>query len=307
MAKRALLVSAIIFVTVAVATSSAQVSSQWIASGSGFSGSATFGAIERFAPPVVTGAPYSGEEVNENIKILTDGTRITQKNPGRKVWRDSEGRTRTERPLGMGPGMGLRQASAPATPLIVEINDPVAGYRYTLDTANKVAHRQALPAPMTPATLRAATAGNGPAVRGGSFSATLPPPGGSGGGGRVGEIVAPPRPPAADTSPRPRSSHESLGTQTIDGVYAEGTRNTTTYPVGMMGNDREFSVVMENWMSPDLKIQIFSKNNDPRSGENTFRIENLSRDLPDPTLFMVPTDYTVVDETGGFTINFKGQ
>jgi len=90
----------------------------------------------------------------------------------------------------------------------------------------------------------------------------------------------------------------------IDGVMAEGTRHTTTYPVGMMGNDREFSTVSESWMSPELKIQILSKSNDPRNGENTFRIQNLSRSSPDPLLFLVPPDYTMVDESGAFTIRF---
>jgi hypothetical protein len=69
--------------------------------------------------PTVTGAPYSGEEVSENVKTLADGTRLTQKMMARKVWRDAEGRTRTERPLGMGPNQA-------AMPLIIEITDPVA-------------------------------------------------------------------------------------------------------------------------------------------------------------------------------------
>jgi hypothetical protein len=36
----------------------------------------------------------------------------------------------------------------------------------------------------------------------------------------------------------------------------------------------------------------------------TFRIDNLSRTTPDPSLFMPPAGYTVVDETGTFTIDF---
>ena len=116
----------------------------------------------------------------------------------------------------------------------------------------------------------------------------VPPPGSSQGG-----------PPM-----QPRFSHESIGSQSIDGVMAEGTRNTTTFPVGMMGNDREFSTVSESWMSPELKIQILSKNHDPRNGESTFRIQNLSRTPPDLLLFMVPPDYVVVDEAGAFTIRF---
>jgi hypothetical protein len=251
--------------------------------------------------PTVIGAPYSGEEVNENIKILADGTRITQKMMGRKVWRDSEGRTRTERPLGMGPN----QASMP---VIIEITDPVAGFKYTLDTQNKVTHRQAM-APM-PSRFMGGTVGSSATLRGGIYDGPAPQAamaGGGGGGGRGGSMggtIAGPVSAQAGTQMRPRFANESIGTQNIDGVIVEGTRSTITYPVGMMGNDREFSSVTERWMSPDLKIQILSRTNDPRSGENTFRIENLSRTPPDPMLFMPPSDYTVVDEAGSFTIQW---
>ncbi len=303
MATRVLVVSAI--VVLAATLCSAQVSSQATATASGsFSGTVTYGAPPPFALPVVAGAPYSGEEVSENITILTDGTRITQKMPGRKIWRDSEGRTRSERPLGMGPNQG-------STPVIVEITDPVAGYKYTLDTQNKVAHRQTLPAPgsrpvgFTGSGVGSVVSSPGATVFRGTASA--PPPGGDG-GGRAETMP----PPAAQQSPanapmQPRFSRESLGAQTIDGVFVEGTRTTVTYPVGLMGNDREFSAVSESWMSPDLKTLILSKNNDPRSGEHTFRIQNLSRTPPDPSLFTVPSDYSVTDEAGAFTIQFKGR
>src|ERR1035437_1334176 len=303
MAKRVLLVSAIM--AVAVALSSAQVSSQGSMGGTitatgSFSGSASFSALPPFAPNVVTGAPYSGEEVNENIQVLTDGTRITHKNMGRKVWRDGSGRTRTERPL----GMGTHQASMP---VIVEITDPVAGYKYTLDTQNKVAHRQALPAPGSrPTGFRGGTVGSGPsAVVYGSVP--VPAPTGGGSGGRAGDMVPPPMPSSAGAPMQPRFPREPVGPQSIEGVLAEGTRSTTTYPVGMMGNDREFTVVSESWMSPDLKVQILAKTNDPRNGESTFHMQDLSRTPPDAMLFTVPPDYTVVDEAGSFTITFKGQ
>jgi hypothetical protein len=230
-----------------------------------FSGTASFSG-PMFALPTVTGAAYSGEEVSENIKVLTDGTKISQKMSGRKIWRDLEGRTRTERRLG---------PDRPSSPTIVEITDPVAGYKYTLDPQAKVAHRQ----------------------KWASRPVTAAPPG-FGGGGAVG--MAPP-------PMLPKSTHESLGSQSMDGVIVEGMRNITTFPAGMMGNDREFSVVTETWTSPELKLGILSKTNDPRNGESMFRIQNLSRMLPDPMLFTVPSDYRVVDEGGSFTIEFKGQ
>ena len=67
--------------------------------GGGFSGSATFGPPHLVMPPI-TGAPYSGEDVLERVQTLADGTHVTQKDTLRKVYRDSQGRTRSERPLG---------------------------------------------------------------------------------------------------------------------------------------------------------------------------------------------------------------
>jgi hypothetical protein len=275
----------------------AQVSMQSSGTG-GFSGNFSFGPGHSIGP-LVTGAPYSGEEVTENVKVLTDGTKISQKMASRKVWRDSQGRIRSERAL----GMGFNQAQ---TPVIIEISDPVAGFKYTLDTQNKVAHRQAMPVMPTQGFVGASTSSSS-AFRG---MISAPPQAAGSGGGRAGSLgVIVPAPMGgpmmqADPQMRPRFTNESIGTQSLDGVMVEGTRNTVTYPVGMMGNDREFSTVSESWMSPELKIQILSKTNDPRNGESTFRIVNLSRTPPDPMLFLPPADYRVVEETGPFTIQW---
>jgi hypothetical protein len=245
----------------------------------------------------VTGAPYSGEEVGENVHVLADGTRLTQKMMGRKVWRDSDGRTRSERPLGMGPNQ------APM-PTIVEITDPVAGFKYTLDTLKKVAHRQA----MNARGVLGGTVGSSATLRGGIYTGPTPQAATAGGGGgragSMGVTMGAPFPSQPDPQMRPRFTNEPIGTRSIEGEMAEGTRSTVTYPVGMMGNDREFSTVTERWMSIDLKIQILSKTIDPRSGENTFRLEKLSRTPPDAMLFVPPLDYTVVDEAGAFTIQW---
>jgi hypothetical protein len=86
---------------------------------------------------VVTGMPYSAEEVSDHIQTLADGTHITQKPLATKVFRDSQGRSRTERHLFRGAnGDDLT---------IVEIVDPVSGFGYILDPYNHVAHRFAPP------------------------------------------------------------------------------------------------------------------------------------------------------------------
>ena len=94
------------------------------------------------------------------------------------------------------------------------------------------------------------------------------------------------------------ANRESLGTQTIEGVQAEGTRVTFTIPAGKIGNERPIVTVNEQWYSPELQAVVMSKNSDPRTGETTYRLTNIVRSEPDPGLFQVPSDYTVNE--GGF-------
>jgi hypothetical protein len=113
--------------------------------------------------------------------------------------------------------------------------------------------------------------------------------------------TTPPNPPiraqqrAVDPQTRPKMSRESLGEKDINGVLAEGTRMTTTYPVGSVGNDKEFSAVTEFWMSRDLGMVVQRTTSDPRNGDVTMRTTNISRAEPDPSLFQPPSDYRIED------------
>jgi hypothetical protein len=253
-------------------------------------------SMPRFMPPAITGAPYSAEQIQEHVQTLADGTHITQNQMREKVFRDSLGRTRTERPLTMG------RANGQDSPMIVEIADPVAGVRYTLDEQNKVAHRMTVEGPSERAVRLSQAAGGAPP----------PPPAGvlatSGPVPQPPQVVGYSGPALAANLNRAEESDEKLAPQIVEGVLAEGVRHTTTFPVGSQGNDRPFSVTFETWTSPDLKgAMVLSKRNDPRSGESTTRLTNISRDEPDPSLFQPPPDYQVVDETGSFTMHFGPQ
>jgi hypothetical protein len=263
------------------------------------SGIMHFGPPQPFAMRPITGAPYSGEQVNETVQTLVDGTHITQTMPATKVYRDSLGRTRTERqmfrgPVGFGPGV-------PNAPIIIEIVDPVAQSRYTLDSQNKVAHRQELGA-SRPETIAANPVGRGDvsgsatfAINGGAFASRLgaaPTP------NATGKMIDP---------ARPQMTTEKLASQTIEGVLVEGTRNTMTWPVGAQGNDRPITRTDETWMSPELKVVILHQTNDPRSGEQTQKLINIDRSEPDPSLFQPPPDYTIVDEKADFSIKWGSQ
>lgn len=122
--------------------------------------------------------------------------------------------------------------------------------------------------------------------------------------------MVPPPPPGAKVpnqanALRPQFTTEDLGTQVIEGVLVEGHRQITTFPVGFQGNDRPIVTTSDSWMSPDLKIMVLTKSNDPRSGETTVKLTNLNRGEPDPALFQPPPDYTIAEETGAFTIPFS--
>lgn len=88
---------------------------------------------------------------------------------------------------------------------------------------------------------------------------------------------------------------ESLGTKTLEGVEAEGTRSTITIPVGKIGNDRAIEIVSERWFSPTLQAVLLSKHSDPRMGDTVYRLTNIKRVEPDAALFRVPADYKVLE------------
>lgn len=91
---------------------------------------------------------------------------------------------------------------------------------------------------------------------------------------------------------------ESLGTQTINGISAQGTRYTRTIPAGEIGNVKAIVIVTERWYSPDLQTVIMTKRTDPRMGETDFQLTNIQRAAPAATLFQVPAGYTVQQGRG---------
>jgi len=96
---------------------------------------------------------------------------------------------------------------------------------------------------------------------------------------------------------------EQLGKQMIEGVECEGTRAITTMPAGAIGNERPIETVNETWYSQELRMMILTKRDDPRFGESTYRVTNISRSEPDAALFQVPSDYTIID--GGSEMDVK--
>jgi hypothetical protein len=208
---------------------------------------------------IVKGAPFSATAATETTQSLQDGTMI-HRTTSSTLYRDSLGRSRHEVAMS---GFGPLQASG-KTHTMITIADPVAGSHYMLDPDHKVAHQMKLrtpPAGGTPETTQAFEQ---------KMEARLQQDEASG-----------------------AVKKESLGTQSINGVNAEGTRITRTIAAGQIGNDKAIQVVFERWYSPDLQIVVKSTRSDPRFGTTTYSLTNVQRTEPTASLFTVPADYTV--------------
>src|SRR5437016_3596078 len=155
-------------------------------------------------PAAITGAPYSADQVSEHTQTLADGTHITQSQRVEHLYRDSAGRTRTERPIFGGP-------NAPEDlPLMIEILDPVARLEYILDTEKHIAHRYTVQ-PQTPSRALPASAPSG--VIGAARNRTAV----STGAAVVGGLGAATTTVGAVPLMHLQNTSETLGTQVLEG------------------------------------------------------------------------------------------
>lgn len=227
--------------------------------------------------PTVKGAPYSAQAVNEMVQTLADGNRITN-NSSLMLYRDSQGRERREESL----SGALRS---------VFITDPVDGVSYMLEPGSKVARKT----PQHAVTvITGARGGGGVGVgvgRGGTITAETRTFSMNAGNGPETFVFS----NQEIRSSKANTKVEHLGTQTIEGVSAEGTRTTITIPAGQIGNELPIVTVSERWYSPELQLTVMSTRSDPRTGTTTYKLTNINRAEPSPALFQIPADYTVED------------
>ncbi len=263
----------------------------------------------------VKNLPFSAEEVSESIQTLADGNRIVRSSTG-KIYRNGQGRVRREHSGGTGGMMGSFYMTSPG----VSILSPAEGNKYLLDSTDKTARvlelTQGQRELVIAGTAKAPTAearekievelkrqlesevrvrepmvvsgsgtGFATTVTGQGYDATWVTSGGS----------------------RYETRTEDLGTRDFEGVSAEGTRRITTIPANAIGNELPIETVYERWYSKDLGMVVYSKNTDPRFGEQTYRLTNIVRTEPDPSLFSVPTEYRRIGEPGTvYRINNAG-
>jgi hypothetical protein len=99
-------------------------------------------------------------------------------------------------------------------------------------------------------------------------------------------------PPINETD---KGKSESLGTKILEGVSVEGMRTVNEIPAGRIGNEKSLQVVSERWYSRELQTVVMSRQIDPLVGEHIFRLTNVKRVEPARELFVVPSDYRIVN------------
>lgn len=98
-------------------------------------------------------------------------------------------------------------------------------------------------------------------------------------------------PSAQNTPPSQYARQDDLGFRAIEGLQAHGVRITQTLPAQVSGTGAEVVVTDEYWYSEDLRINLETRHNDPRTGSVTQTVSQISRAEPSPQLFVVPADY----------------
>jgi hypothetical protein len=88
---------------------------------------------------------------------------------------------------------------------------------------------------------------------------------------------------------------QDLGSNTVDGLLAQGTETVRTIPAGMMGNTAPIQITTTRWYSPELSVDVSTETNDPQHGKSTTLLTDISREEPTSSLFEVPSDYTIVN------------
>jgi len=216
----------------------------------------------------LTGAPFSGTPAAATQERKMPDGRIV---PGRTLsprsyYRDSQGRFR------VGPVLFI-DVTGPKPPdmdvekIITQIDDPVAGCEYILDSVDHVAYRivreiRQVPFEFKPKEPGSQTAGNGTVT-----------------------------------------AIESLPEARISGVAAMGYRVIHTYPPGTyQKNTEQVVLVDEFWNDPRTGEFLFVKVGSP-SGYLIQTVPDYTPGDPDPSVFRIPDDYKIVDQTERFTFS----
>jgi hypothetical protein len=221
----------------------------------GFLGLCAGGVAQTALPPAplpVTGEPYTAERTTTSYQKLADGTSIEHKSTV-SLARDSQGRMWTKAKL---PGDPLRPETMER--YSISVYDPNTRTSTSWCTCNKFMTVKHFGDPLARRTER------DPGIEG--MDVYLGP----------------------SSSIRLKYHVEELPPQTIMGVTTRGSKAVRTIPAGVDGNDRDLTVTIQSWYSPELRLALMTIIDDPVKGLTKMEFENLKRVEPNPAIFRVP-------------------
>jgi hypothetical protein len=281
----------------------------------------------------IKNSPFSADAISESIQTLADGNRIVRTSTS-KLYRNSEGRFRQELAGGSGGAFGSFFTYGDG----VTIVNPGQG-SFVLDSTAKIARSYQdladqyvalAPLAATSAVRAVEAARLSPEARADIEKLTAEVDKIKGSREQIAAVKDELKAAAermATTSmytagvgntvmalptiargPKYESRTEDLGEQSYEGISAHGTRTITTIPANAIGNERPIEITYEKWFSDELQMVVYSKQSDPRTGEHTYRLTNINRSEPDPSLFKVPNGFKVVSGSQGgvYTVNQAG-
>ena len=201
-----------------------------------------------------TGLPYSGKEtITYPTHLHTADGPLAEYKEVHLLWRDAEGRTRTET-------VGNTRSGAEYHHVMVY--EPVKRASWTWFSGNesvsKVVHVRPFGNSEAPASCWEAPKEN-----------TLW------------------HDPVSGTT----TTIEILPPDTINGILVRGDRQTTLTPAGAHDNKDEIKMTHESWISPDLGVLVRHTIDSPRTGKFVSELSDIKRSVPDPALFKVPDGY----------------
>ena len=217
-------------------------------------------AIQRFERSGIRDAAFSGEVQVETVQPLREGGTTTRKSTY-LIYRDHEGRTRCD----------LISDSRPRTSVI---NDPVASSAYVVEhrtsTARKVSLALSSQPEAQPGLVQSRARGTAPGfVNLDHYNSKV----------------------ESERAASPSIKKEQLGQREIQGVLTDGTRLVQTIRRG----ESLIDITTEEWYSPELQTIVAITISDPRFGQSEYRLVNIVRGDPSPTLFAIPQGYKIKD------------
>jgi hypothetical protein len=210
--------------------------------------------------------PFTATLTEKSIQPLASGGNITHESTT-KVARDSNGRVYEE----VHRTIATRENSTPHEVVSYRVHDPVANTETSWSSETKTA-----------------TVFHHPA----SASAESRPAGAARFAQDTTQTATGPRAEA-----RADVQHEDLGSKTIAGVAAQGTRFTHVIPAGRQGNDVPLTSTREIWRSTEYGIVLSSTMSDPRFGTSERTVTAFQAGEPSAALFQAPAGYAVKDVT----------